>query len=291
VKTGAADLFDRGTIRLGSAVSLCALSLALSFFTPGSLALGQMETTVGMTGKLEGVVLPGSELVADEIRDRKSKVVLRVVRVYPHGSAFRYDLEYFGLEPGTHDLRQYLRRKDGSPVGDLPPLVVKVNPVLPPGQVQPNKLEIQRGLPIGGYWLLAIAVGALWVVFFLVIVGSFFFPRRKRAVTASDRPVSLAERLRPLVEGAVAGTLSRVELANLERALLAYWRKRLKLEDAEPGEAVETLRKHREAGPLLAQLEAWLHKPGPPEPVDVGKLLAPYRDLPPEAIDLAGGAR
>ena len=103
------------------------------------------------------------------------------------------------------------------------------------------------------------------------------------------RPVSLAEKLRPLLEGAVAGKLSRAELAGLERGLLAYWRKRLKLEDVDPGEAAEKLRAHPEAGPLLAKLEAWLHHPGTPELVDVPALLAPYRDLPPEAIDLAGG--
>jgi hypothetical protein len=237
------------------------------------------------------VGLPGPELEAKPLTDRKTKLVLRVVQVYPHGTAFRYDLEYFGLEPGTHDLRDYLRRKDNSSLGDVPPLLVKVNPVLPPGQVEPNKLEIDRSGRMGGYRYLAVAVVALWVIGLVLLVGSFFFPRRRRIVAAAERPVSLAERLRPLVEGAVAGTLSRAELANLERALLAYWRKRLKLEHAEPGEAVEKLRAHPEAGPLLARLEAWLHRPGPPEPVDVPALLAPYRNLPPEALDLAGGER
>jgi hypothetical protein len=244
-----------------------------------------------MTGRLEGVVLPGTELTERRLEDRKGKVVLRVARVYPHGSAFRYDLEYFGLEPGTHDLREYLQRRDGTPLGELPPLLVKVNPVLPPGQVQPNKLEIEKSPRLGGYRILLIVGIAVWAIGLAVLLGSFFFPRRKTAAVASERPVSLAERLLPLIEGAVAGTLSRAQLANLERALLAYWRKRLKLESAEPGAAVEALRTHPEAGPLLAQLEAWLHQPGPAQSVDVPKLLAPYRDLPPEAIDFAGDAR
>src|SRR5262245_38874120 len=247
------------------------------------------ETTVGMAGKLEGVVLPGSELVEKRPEDRKDPVVLRVARVYPHGSAFRYDLEYYGLEPGTFDLRNSLKRKDGSPLGDLPPLLVKVVPVLPPGQIQPNKLEIESGPRVGGYRVLVIVLVSLWALGLVALIASFFFPRSRKTAAASDRPVSLAERLRPLVEGAIAGKLSREQLANLERALLAYWRKRLGLEAAEPGVAIETMRKHPEAGPLLAQLEAWLHRPGPPAPVDVGALLAPYRDLPPEAIDLAGG--
>lgn len=271
--------------RTADAPCAAALVLLITF-----CAQAQPETTVGMAGTLEGVVLPGTELEAAPLLDRKSKVVLRVVQVYPHGTAFRYDLEYTGLEPGTHDLRPYLKRKDGSPVGELPPVTVQVNPVLPPGQVQPNKLEIETGPRLGGYQLLMAGVVVLWALGTVVLVGSFFFPRRKKVVPLTVQPVSLAERLQPLVAGAMAGTLSRPELANLERALLAYWRKKLRLEKVEPGEAVEVLRKHPEAGPLLAQLETWLHKPGPPEQVSVGALLAPYRDMPADAVDLAGGA-
>ena len=59
-----------------------------------------------MPGRLEGVVLPGPELEGEASRrPQASTIVLRVARVYPHGTAFRYDLEYYGLEPGTHDLR------------------------------------------------------------------------------------------------------------------------------------------------------------------------------------------
>jgi hypothetical protein len=283
-----------GTVRSSYALRIGAIVLfsALSFlhaFTARLLA--QHQTTVGMSGKLEQIVLPGSELEAKPLTDRTSPVVVRVVRVYPHGTAFRYDLEYAGLAPGTHDLRAYLRRKDGSPLGELPPLLVKVDAVLPPGQIEPNKLEIERGPRVGGYRVLAIVLCVLWALGLAALVVSFFFPRRKKSVATSDKPVTLADRLRPLVEGAIAGKLSRVELANLERSLMAYWRKRLNLESAEPGEAVEAMRQHREASPLLARLEAWLHRPGPVEPVDVAALLEPYRNLPPEAIDLAGGPR
>jgi hypothetical protein len=239
-----------------------------------------------MAGRLEGVVLPGPELEAKPLTDRRVPVVLRVVQVYPHGTAFRYDLEYIGLEPGTHDLRNSLRRKDGSATGDLPPLMVKVNPVLPPGQIKPNPLGIDPGPRLGGYRTLLIVLGIAWAVGLVGLVASFFFPRRRRVALASDRPVSLADRLRPLIEGAVAGTLSRTQLADLERSLLTYWRKRLALEAAEPGEAIEALRRHPDAGPLLAQLEIWLHQPEPSAPVDVAALLAPYRNLPPEAIDM-----
>jgi hypothetical protein len=266
---------------VGAAVLVAALCPALR---------AQPETSVGITGTLEGVVLPGSELEVKPPDDRKSPLVLRVARVYPHGTAFRYDLEYFGLEPGTYDLRAQLRRKDGSPVGALPPMSVTVTPARPPGQVLPNKLEIEPGPRVGGYRWLAAGVVAVWALGLVALVASFFFPRRRKAVGTAERPATLADRLKPLLEGAVAGTLSRAELAGLERGLLAYWRKRLNLEGAEPAAALAQMRAHPDAGPLLAELEAWLHRPGAAAPVDVPALLAPYRALPAEAIDLAGGA-
>jgi hypothetical protein len=294
VKSRNARLFGRdGRLRSGAPRTLVAALFALLLWHTNVAAEDVKplaETTVGMSGKLNGVVLPGPELQAKPLDDRKSPVVLRVVRVYPHGTAFRYDLEYYGLTPGTYDLRDFLLHKDGSPAAGIPPMPVKVNPVLPPGQVEPNKLKIETGPRLGGYRTLLIVLICLWVAGLVALVASFFFPRRKRRTVAGDKPVSLAERLRPLVEGAIAGTLSSQKLADLERALLAYWRKHLGLEPAEPGAAVEALRNHPQAGPLLAQLEAWLHRPGPSRQVDVAVLLAPYRDLPPDALDLGGAS-
>ena len=244
-----------------------------------------------MTGRFENLVLPGTELEAKPLADRKAPVVLRIIAVYPHGTAFRYDLEYFGLEPGSHDLRDSLRRKDGSPAADLPPIPVKVNAVRPPGQVLPNDLKGEPGPRLGGYRLLMIGLGVVWGVGLVAILLSFFFPRRARATAAARRPVTLADRLRPLVEGAVAGKLSPGELADLERSLMAYWRKRLRLEKEAPAEAIAVLRGHKDAGPLLNRLEEWLHRPGSSGAVDVGGLLAPYRDLPPDALERVAGDR
>jgi hypothetical protein len=249
----------------------------------------QSESAVGVSTKIEALVLPGTELEATELRDRKQPVVIQRLVSYPHGSAFRYDIEYYGLEPGTHDLRKYLKRVDGSTADNLPPILVKVNPVLPPGQVEPHQLEIEKGPRIGGYRIALFILIALWGLGLVAILLSFFFPRRNKAAAAGDRPLSLADRLRPLVEGAAAGRLSQEQLAGLERGLMAYWRKRLRLETTEPGEAMEKLRKHPEAGPLLAQLEDWLHRPRPSAAVDVAKLLEPYRHLPPDEVDVSGG--
>lgn len=268
------------------------LGLVVALWTAGAAAQEpvRLETTVGMTGKLEGVVLPGPELKAKDYTDRKIPVVIQKLIVYPHGTDFRYDIDYHGLDPGEYDLTQYLVRVDGKPAVGLPPVRVKVNPIRPPGQVEPNQLVVEKSPWLGGYRLLLIVLGVLWVVGFVGIVLSFFFPRRKDRALSVGRPVTLADRLRPLVEGAIAGKLTQPELAGLERGLLAYWRRRLGLEAVEPAEAMAELRKHPDAGPLLRKLEEWLHRPGPPAPVDVGALLAPYRDLPPDAADLGPAA-
>jgi hypothetical protein len=241
-------------------------------------AADQREATVGMPAKIDGLLLPGSELEAKPL-DRKAPVVLRVLNTYPHGTlGFRYDLEWYGLEPGTFDLREALRRKDGSPTGDVPPIKVQVNPLLPPGQVVPNAVQPHGTPSLGGYQTLLIAGGVVWVVGLLAIL---LLGRRKRRAEADEsKPLTVADRLRPLVEKAMAGQLSLTEQAALERTLLAFWRTRLHLEHTRPVEAIGRLRAHPEAGALLNQLEAWLHRPAPANESDVATLLRPYRHAP-----------
>jgi hypothetical protein len=244
------------------------------------------ETAVGMTGRIEQLVLPGTELEPVPNEDRKPPVVLRLVRTYPHGSAFRYDLDYYGLEAGDYDLKNYLRRKDGSPTADLPALPIKVTPVLPPGQVLPNELEIRSVPFLGGYRVLSVVAGVAWFLGLAAIIYLGFLRRRAGPAGAhAEKPLSLADRLRPLIDGAIAGELTQAQLAGLERTLIAFWRKRLGLENADPAEAMDTLRRHEAAGPLLEQLETWLHRPGPPAAVDPAALLKPYQHLPADALE------
>lgn len=262
------------------------LVTGLHAFADGSVS---SPTTVGIPQRLEGLVLAGSELEAIPSADRKNAVLLQVLKVYPHGALFRYDIEYTGLEPGSHDLRKYLRRKDGTALGDLPPIQVDVKPVLPPGQVKPNELVLEKGPIVGGYGLLAGILAASWLAGLIALIWSFLPGMKKVRQRETGRPPSLAEKIRPLVEGAVKGSLSRSELAGLERGLLAWWRKRLGLEKMDPSAALERLRQHPEAGPLLVRLEAWLHQPESSGDVDVQALLKPYLNLPADDLDTTGG--
>ena len=251
--------------------------VALLFAALPARGEDERSPTVGMPARIEQIVLPGPELEAKPLEDERTPIVLRVTGVYRHGDAHRYDLVYYGLEPGTFDLTDYLRRKDGSPAEDLPPVLVEIQSVLPPGQVRPNELEMNRSPWLGGYRLLLKVAVVVWVIGLLAILFHGRF-RRSAASAAPARPRTLAERLRPLVERAMGGSLSPAGRAELERLLLAFWRKRLNLEGLPPAEAMAKLRENPEASPLLDRLDEWLHKPGAGEKVDVAELLRPYRD-------------
>jgi hypothetical protein len=128
-----------------------------------------------------------------------------------------------------------------------------------------------------------IIIGAtLWFVALLAIL--FVGRRRKKQKQAAAKPLTLADRLRPLVEDAVAGRRDTVRLAELERTLILYWSRRLHMGANKPADALVILRGHPEAGPLLQQLEIWLHRPGTSGKINVGTLLAPYQNLPPDAL-------
>ncbi|MCC6406872.1 MAG: hypothetical protein IT453_06885 [Planctomycetes bacterium] len=249
----------------------------------------QLEAPVGLTARVGDVVLAGSELeVAPLAKD--SPLVVRITRVAPHGDAFCYDFELVGLEAGTYELAPYLRRKDASPVGELaaPKLVVRSS--LADGQVLPHHPPAGPMVRFGGYTALLWTAGALWLV---GLVAILFAGRRRRAREhAEQRPKTLAERLEPLVRSALAGELGRSERAALELGLVAYWTRRLGWEAERPDHVLPKLRAHPEAGPLLVGLEQWLHAPGKPT-VDVEALLAPYRNLPADALTLepAGASR
>jgi hypothetical protein len=237
--------------------------------------------TVGLPVRLTQV-LPGGELEVKPLVDRRSPIVLRIISSEPMGDGYRYEFEYYGLEPGKFDLRTYLQRKDKSSTADLPPIRVTVGSALPPGQVRPHDLEAKGSPWLGGYRLMLIIGATLWFVILLAVL--FVGRRRRKQKEAAKKPLTLADRLRPLVEDAVSGRRDTVRLAELERTLILYWTRQLHLGTCKPSDALAVLRGHTEAGPLLQQLEIWLHRPGSSGKIDVSALLAPYQNLPPDAL-------
>ncbi|WP_425400763.1 hypothetical protein [Aeoliella sp.] len=241
-------------------------------------------TSVGMPATIEEQVLPGPELEVKPLEDRDAPFVLRIVELFPHGSSHRYTFEYYALEPGEYNLTDYLQPIGGAEPAELPDFLVTVKPILPPGQVEPNALE-PAGLPhLGWYWLWVVLGAILW----LAAGYAILFVGRKKPVDAQAaeqaQPKTLADRLRPAIEAAVAGRLSEPELAQLERGLFAFWRDRLGLNDLTAAEAMRRVLDHPEGGQLVRQLEAWLHQPESNGDVDVASLLAPYRNMPADAM-------
>lgn len=237
-------------------------------------ARDQRTAPVGMRAYLEQIVVPGTELAVTKL-DRKAPVALRIVAVWPHGSALRYDFEWTGLEAGTHDLRTWLVRKDGSATSDVPPLLVEAKSQLGKGMHEPSEPDPVPAPFLGGYMLSLLLGGLLWTGGLLLIL---LLGRKRKVLPATlvARP-TLADRLRPLVEAALSQRANTAARAELERVLLAYWRQRLSLLDRPVVEAMALLRQHPEAGALLRQVEQWLHAPQPPKELNLHALLEPYR--------------
>ena len=260
---------------------LTLLSIVLLFALP-AFAEENRKPTVGMTGTIEQIVLPGAELQPIPLTDDKTPIVLRILDVFPHGEGqLRYDLEFYGLDPGKYNLADYLQRKDGSAAEGLPEIAVEVMQQLPEGQILPKPLETNPLPFVGGYTMMLIVAGVIWLLVLLIML----FAGRKKSSDeedAANREPTLAEKLRPMVRRAASGEeLDKGEQAQLERLLLSFWRKRLDLEDAEPGAAMAEIRNHSEAGELLHALEDWLHRPpgSVDADVDIETLLEPYKNL------------
>ena len=274
---------------LGQFVFLAALACVMPVLggpSPGAglpeiLSFDEKPPLVGIEGKLE-VALPEAGLTA-ATPERLSSVHLRIALTKPHGKLHYYDLRYTGRVPGDFDLRDFLLTANNLPATNLPPLPVSVSGILP---VQHNGwLEEQAARNpalFGGYKKIAILVAALWVLALFVV---FRFGRKAKAdvVTApAERPLTFAERLRPLLERAAAGKLSADEKALLERMLITHWQGRLGLHGKSGDEIIAQLRKHAEAGELLRALEDWLHRPPGSATVSVEAVLKPYHNLPAE---------
>lgn len=231
-----------------------------------------VHTTVGVPAHVYGVVLPGSEFEPVET-DAKSEIVVRVEHVQKHGSAHRYAFEFTGLVKGEFDLAKFLRRKDRSDNGPMPTIPVVVDALLPVLQNEPNALGSLPAPRLGGYQTLLWTLGVVWVVGLFGIL--FLFKKKPAAAAIAAKPITLADRLRPIVARALEKDLSSEQRAELERLLLSVWRTRLGLADVPAREAVQALRTHTEAGALLRELERWLHQKDP-APFDVEALLRPY---------------
>lgn len=231
---------------------------------------------IGIEGDLE-VTLDRGDYRPRPLDDR-TPLLLRVESVRPAAGGFRYDLHFIGFEPGDYRLADYLVLPDGSPGEGAAGQLVQVRSILPPDHDGALLPHVPRPFPwFGGYRAL---LGGLAVVWALGLAAFAWFGRRRRVVAAEEPavlPPTCAERMRPLVEAAAAGTLTADGQAELERLMTGYWRERLALPEQRMAEALAALKRHPEAGELLRALERWLHRPGGASPAEIRGLLEPYR--------------
>ena len=252
---------------------------------------------VGMIGKVDQVLIPGGELEAVPATDPLAKIVVRVADTFRHGDAYRYNLEFTGYEPGRYDLAKSLKRKgpDEKSVS-IPPIEIEITSSLPPGQIEPAR----PGPPaIRGwfkYWTALDVFVVIWIIGLALLWGKA--KATAMAATQADTPPpTVAERLKPLVQAACAGTIEPHKRAELESLLINHWSDQLQLDDTvPPGQVLSILKSNPVAGPLICKLEEWLHMPpgqAQAEADDIAALLKPYEtitDLQPVKITTGKGA-
>ncbi|HMN97056.1 MAG TPA: hypothetical protein PKC43_02760 [Phycisphaerales bacterium] len=233
-------------------------------------------------------------------------VIVRVLEVpTPTGAAPRYRIEFIGSVVGNFDLVPLLEHIDGTPAHALGRLPIRVDSELPALHGTDLFLQDRSIAPLrSGYraWMIALALA--WLAVPAVVVARRALRRpQPTVIEPPPPPPTVADRLRPLVEAAIDGTLDLAGQARLELLLVRFWSDRLGLESLAPAAAIIRLRRDPEAGALLRAVEGWLHAPraargGPSdrdaiEPAaserrpdaELARLLRPYTLIAAETLD------
>ena len=248
----------------------------------GQHTVNNTSVTVGMVGKVDQILIPGGELEAVATTDPLAKIVVRVADTFRHGDAFRYNLEFTGLEPGRYDLAKSLKRKNpDESTTNIPSIDVEVTSSLPVGKLEPSKPNM---LTIPGwmrYWTKLDIFVVIWIIGLALLWGKSKATGQASVKVELTAP-TIADTLKPLVKAACDGTIEPHQRAELESLLIHYWTTRLAMADTAPGQILSILKNHPEAGPLILQLETWLHMPpglANESFTDLTELLRPYESI------------
>ena len=254
-----------------------ALMLALALAGPAAASLETGKAHEIGIEQTTRVVMGRGDYVPRPLDDR-TPVIVRLGAVEKREDGFEYRLHLVGFEPGTYPLADYLMRPDGSAAAELADRTFEVRTILPEnhdGMLTPHQ---PSKLPWFGGYRLALAVGGLvWIAGWVVL----YRWGRGRTLVEAAPPLpaapGFAERMRPYLERAAAGTLDTAGQAELERLLLSFWRDRLAPSTGRVAADLAALRVHPEAGATITALEQWLHQPGGADAAGIEALLAPYR--------------
>ncbi len=236
-----------------------------------------VETPLGFPVTLTDIYIPGAEAEPIPRKDNASSLVIRVLAIKPAADGHRYDLEVYGLDAGIHALADYLQYMGGEPVQGLETTLRVTTKHALDELPQPQELTLVSPKKLGGYRMVSIALGVLWFAGLLAIL--FYKKRGPAAEAASERPLTLHEKLHALVTRAAEGALSEDEKAQLERLIVGHWKREIPDLDADsPAKALRELRQHPEASPLIMKLEEWLHAPNAStNQEEIQRLLQPFQ--------------
>lgn len=192
-----------------------------------------------------------------------------------------YDIRWLALLPGEHDLSIFFHHGENRPA-DLPPMMVNADSLL--GSDHEGNLANLPGTlsPVIDFpaWVLWAVVG-FWLVLPLIILTVLRWMRPPPPPPVIEVVLTIADKLRPYVDQALAGELDSEGKAALERLLLAFWRDDLNLGSFRHAEALQAMRGHEVAGELIVTVERWLHsgKETNADTEQVEKLLQPYKTM------------
>lgn len=255
---------------LKSFIIACLLITGPAFASDSSIP----SQRVGLPLEIRDVYILGDEIETKPRRDREPPLVVRILEIKPAKDGSRYDFEVHGLEPGKHNLADYLEAPEGTTIPAIP---LEITTELPPGLVRPNNIEPGKLPELGGYRTTMIVVASVWFAGLIVIL--LWRGKRPETDTADhDKPATLGERLLPLVNKAASGQLTTEDRAQIDRLVIGHWReKRPEIAALSPAEAMIRLRDDEQAAPLLQALEKWLHsRDSNPSNAEIEALLAPY---------------
>jgi len=215
--------------------------------------------------------------------DDRTPLILRLESVKPEDADhFVYQFHYIAFEPGSYKLSDYLSQPDGTAAHLATETSIETGPIhvdsiLPPnfqGELNPFG---PRPFPwFGGY---RVMLGGLAVLWLCGLPALIWLGRKKKAVVEEVIVPPLptyAERMRPFVEAAAAGTLTTADQAKLERLMTGYWREKIGKPGQRMAGMLADLKKDPEAGALLRSMEQWLHHPGSISRAEIDRLLEPY---------------
>lgn len=221
------------------------------------------SSPLGLPVKLTDIYIPGTEVEPVPRTNLSSSLVIRILEIKPASEGFRYDMEIYGLDPGSHQLAQYLRYADSKQaVTDLnKSLEVTIQH---PADTLPKPQDLSYSAPknLSNYRVIMTSLAVIWALAFLLII--FYRKRSRTEGTEEAAAPSTYEKIQSLVLATAHGDLTHSQKAELERLIIGHWKKQVPgLEVMPTSEAITQLRSHTEASPLVLKIEHWLHAPSP----------------------------